>query len=193
MNYLHIGRDVVKTEVDTSKTQELIPTTAGSRYQEYGYEDEIHYQYQEGIVKSDYNRTPVEAISINKSIVGLHVGEVVKLSVEYTPDNVPYLPVEWLSSDEQVAIVDIFGNVTKISEGEAVITVRTIDDSNLSATCKIVNFDDIIEDGIINVADNGLYEVYNLLGVKLLETNNIHEIKQLSSGLYIINGKMVAI
>ena len=193
LNYLHIGRDVVKTEVDTSKTQELIPTTAGSRYQEYGYEDEIHYQYQEGIVKSDYNRTPVEAISINKSIVGLHVGEVVKLSVEYTPDNVPYLPVEWLSSDEQVAIVDIFGNVTKISEGEAVITVRTIDDSNLSATCKIVNFDDIIEDGIINVADNGLYEVYNLLGVKLLETNNIHEIKQLSSGLYIINGKMVAI
>lgn len=117
LNYLHIGREVQPVEVDTSMTQEIIPTTAGDRYQEFGYKDEVNYQYQEIIVKNDYNRNPVESISINESIVELNIGENKMLSAVCLPANASLTAVEWSSSNEEVAIVDIFGNVTKLTDG----------------------------------------------------------------------------
>ena len=45
--------------------------------------------------------------------------------------------VEWSSSDESVAVVDENGVVTAVAVGEATITATTVDDSNLSATCKV--------------------------------------------------------
>lgn len=135
LNYLHIDRDMQTIEVDTSTTYEKIPTTAGSRYQEYGYMDEVYYQYQEIIVVSDYNRNPVESISISEKIVELNVGETAKLSANCKPSNASFTAVDWSSSDEAIAIVDIFGNVTKLAKGEVTITATTTDGSNLSASC----------------------------------------------------------
>lgn len=194
LNYLHIGRDVNQIEVDKSKTQELIPTTAGSRYQEYGYEDEIHYQYNEGIVKSDYNRYPIESIHFSEPVIEMNIGETIKLSVEYIPTNASFKTVTWSSSNEDVAIVDIFGNVTKVADGTAEITVTTTDGSNFSATCQIVNPGDIIEDDIETIpSKNGIYSIYTLLGIKVLETNDVERVKQLPKGIYLVNGNKVVI
>lgn len=49
-----------------------------------------------------------------------------------------------------------------------------------------------IEDIVVPV-ENGVYKVYNLMGVKVLETKDIQEIKNLGRGIYIINGKKVLI
>ncbi|MBQ8773410.1 MAG: VCBS repeat-containing protein, partial [Muribaculaceae bacterium] len=43
------------------------------------------------------------------------------------------------------------------------------------------------------IADNGVYVVYNLQGVKLMETENVDDLNKLSEGFYIINGSKVAI
>ncbi len=192
LNYLHIGREVQRVEVDTSKTQETIPTTAGSRYQEYGYKDEVNYQYQDIIVNNDYNRNPVESISINESILELNIGEAVKLSAKCVPANASFTAVEWSSSNENVVTVDIFGNVTKIADGEAIITASTTDGSDLSATCKIVNPGAGIED-VTAPSDCGEYSVHNLQGILVLKTDDIQKIKQLPVGIYIVNGKKIFI
>ena len=190
LNYLHIGRDVQQIEVDMSKTYEKIPTTAGSRYQEFGYMDEVNYQYQELIVKSDYNRNPIESIAIDKNVVELKNAETVKLSVQCMPTNASFTEVEWSSSDELVAIVDIFGNVTKIADGEATITATTTDGSNLSALCKVTDPVAGIEE-IWLPTENRDYLVYNLQGILVLKTNDSDIVKQLPVGLYIVNGRKI--
>ncbi len=43
------------------------------------------------------------------------------------------------------------------------------------------------------IADNGVYVVYNLQGVKLMETENVEDLNKLTEGFYIINGNKVAI
>jgi len=191
LNYLHIGREVDRVEDDTSKTEERIPTTAGSRYQEYGYMDEIHYQYDSGIVIDDYNRNPVESISINESAVELKIGDSIKLSAICLPQNASYKTVKWSSSDEDVAIVDLFGNVTKLTDGEAIITASTSDGTNLSATCKIVKTGSGIYKIAVSAED--VYVVYNLQGILIMETDNVESIKQLPAGIYIVNGKKILI
>lgn len=281
LNYLHIGREVKQVEVDSSMTQEIIPTTAGDRYQEFGYEDEVNYQYQEIIVKSDYNRHPVESISINETDVELNVGESVMLSTTCLPSNASMTVVVWSSSNEEVAIVDIFGNVTKMSEGEATITATTTDGTNLSSSCRIVNPVEhpdpvLVEEIKLNVSEvsleigdtfqltaevlpedatdlsviwessnpecvsvddngiltalsegeatitvrstdgnceatclvtvvpvddyvdtiysvNGVYTVYNLQGIKILESKDSDMLKQLPNGVYLVNGKKIII
>lgn len=192
LNYLHIGRDVQRVEVDTSKTYEKIPTTAGSRYQEFGYMDEVNYQYQDIIVKSDYNRNPVESIVINENVVELSVGESVKLAAICTPDNASFTAVNWSSSDENIATVDIFGNVTKLADGEAIITAATTDGSNLTAICKIVNPGAGIED-VVLPSGNDIFVVYNLQGILILRTKTIEDLKNLPAGIYIVNGKKTII
>lgn len=192
LNYLHIGREIQQVEVDTSKTQEKIPTTAGSRYQQFGYMDEVNYQYQDIIVKSDYNRNPIESISINKTIIELNVGESIKLSASYLPTNASFTVLAWSSSNENVAVIDSFGNVTKIAEGDAIITASTCDGSNLSATCKIVDIGAGIED-VILPSSSLVYKVYNLQGIMVLKTDDVQKIKRLPIGIYIVNGKKIAI
>lgn len=45
----------------------------------------------------------------------------------------------------------------------------------------------------IDVVNDGIYSVYNLQGVKVLETTDASAIKSLNRGIYIINGKKVAV
>jgi len=48
---------------------------------------------------------------------------------------------EWTSSDEKVATVSQTGKLTAVSVGEATITCKTIDGTNLSDTCKVIVYD----------------------------------------------------
>lgn len=46
---------------------------------------------------------------------------------------------------------------------------------------------------IASLPEDGVYKVFNLQGVKVLETKDISEVRNLAKGIYIVNGKKVAI
>ena len=48
-------------------------------------------------------------------------------------------------------------------------------------------------ESIISDSDNGLYKVYNLQGVNVMNTENKADLNNLDKGLYIINGKKVVV
>lgn len=63
-------------------------------------------------------------------------GETMQLHANRYPDNSISSIKEWSSSAPNVASVTPLGNVTAIAEGEATITISTVDD--LSASCRVV-------------------------------------------------------
>ena len=81
---------------------------------------------------------PIKAASVTLSQTSatLHVGEDVTLTATVLPDNATDKTVTWKSSNTAVATV-VDGKVTAVALGEATITVRTADGSNLTATCVV--------------------------------------------------------
>ena len=63
-------------------------------------------------------------------------GETGKLTAVLEPEDAAVQTVLWSSSDENVAAVDENGNVTTVSEGSAVITVKTVD-GGYEASCEV--------------------------------------------------------
>ncbi|MBE6111174.1 MAG: hypothetical protein E7194_12270, partial [Erysipelotrichaceae bacterium] len=75
-------------------------------------------------------------ISMDKTELIMHKGEMNKLTVTLLPGYVIDKSVSWASSDESVAIVDNTGQVTALSEGITTITAVTA--NNLYAECRVV-------------------------------------------------------
>ena len=78
-----------------------------------------------------------QSITLDKTEVSLKATETATLVATVLPETTSNKGVEWTSSDESVATIDANGLVTAIAVGEATITATTVDDSNLSATCKV--------------------------------------------------------
>ena len=81
-----------------------------------------------------YEYKYITSLNLDKSTLDLNTGDTEKLTATTTPAG---MQVTWTSSDPSVATVDSNGNVTGVKEGQATITVNTVQ-GNLSATC-IVN------------------------------------------------------
>ncbi|MBO5747983.1 MAG: Ig-like domain-containing protein, partial [Muribaculaceae bacterium] len=81
--------------------------------------------------------TLAESITLDKTEISLEATETATLLVTVLPELATDKSVKWSSSDETVAVVDENGVVTAVAVGEAIITATTVDDSNLSATCKV--------------------------------------------------------
>ncbi len=191
IKYIYFGRDVDCCEVE-KPTHKIVPTIAGSRYQEFGYMDEYNYTYYDYITNTDYKESELTAIKLNKDMAILKIGEQLQLSVINEPSSVPSTNViKWSSSNEGVATVDVFGNVKMVGKGEAIITAETLDGSKLSASCTIKDQNSGIED-IVSDTDSG-YIVYNLNGIRVLKTANKSDLESLPKGIYIVNNKKVAI
>ena len=75
-------------------------------------------------------------ISLNKSSMGLSIGNTGTLTASITPSNASNKNVNWTSSNPQVVSVDSNGVVTAKSEGTATITAKTVSGGK-SATCKV--------------------------------------------------------
>ena len=82
------------------------------------------------------NAVRVEKVTVSEDYQELNIGEAVKLSVEVFPSNSLNKKVHWLTSDEKIAVVDNFGNVTAIGSGLAKISAIS-DDGAVSASCSI--------------------------------------------------------
>ena len=76
----------------------------------------------ESVALKDVNVRPGESIGINATIL---------------PSNADNKTLQWSSSNVDVATVNSNGIVTGVAEGTAVITAKTTDYSNLSATCTV--------------------------------------------------------
>ena len=80
--------------------------------------------------------TLAQTLTIDQSMITLHGGETQQLSATVLPAEASQA-LSWTSSDESVATVSSSGLVSAVSTGQAIITARTSDGSNLSATCAV--------------------------------------------------------
>lgn len=67
---------------------------------------------------------PVRELDLSKSKIKLKVGETYALQCKVRPSDATDKRLEWASSDESIATVDAFGNVTAVGKGSAKIGVR---------------------------------------------------------------------
>ena len=79
---------------------------------------------------------PVTSVTLDKeSPFEIVKGSNARLTATVAPDNATDKTVSWTSSDEAVATVDSFGNISAIAAGTAVITAKA---GEVSASCDIV-------------------------------------------------------
>lgn len=79
-----------------------------------------------------------ESIIISLNDTTLHVTDTFSLSYVVLPENTTNPAVRWTSSDSTVVSVTENGFCTALSLGSAVISVSTLDGSNLSASCSVM-------------------------------------------------------
>ena len=80
---------------------------------------------------------PVSMIFIDEEKIELTEGDMGRLTAAVYPANATDRSVEWSSSDESVVKVSADGELTALVPGEAVITVRATDGSEVEATCRV--------------------------------------------------------
>lgn len=79
----------------------------------------------------------VTGIDISEQSITMACGEEYQLSHTVMPEDATLKNCEWSSSNWQVASVDAQGLVKSIDKGTAIITVKTTDGTNLSASCEV--------------------------------------------------------
>ena len=82
------------------------------------------------------NPIKVSSISLSQNTATLYPADELQLTATVLPDNATDKRIEWSSSNIAVATVNE-GIVTAVAPGEAIITVRTTDGSDISATCAV--------------------------------------------------------
>lgn len=83
-------------------------------------------------------------IQISPSTARIAVGKSVQLNAILTPVDATSTNVLWSSTNSSVATVSQDGEVTAIAVGDAIIIASTQDGSNLSATCNISVYNEVI-------------------------------------------------
>lgn len=152
------------------------------------------------------NPTPIKVISVklSETEVELELGAEYKLTATVAPSYATNKNLIWSSSDVAVVSVDN-GKLTALAAGEAVITVKTTDGSNLEATCRVSVIDpsgvDSAEGESLQVmAANGVIivkgakegsaaEVYSMAGkcvlAKTIEST-VEELPVPAPGVYLV-------
>lgn len=80
----------------------------------------------------------VSSITLNETSVSLTDEEpTFQLVATVAPENATTKELAWSSSNTEVVTVDQTGLLTYVGDGDAIITVKTTDGSNLEATCSV--------------------------------------------------------
>ena len=97
------------------------------------------------------------SIELDKSTARMETGEKLQLTAELQPIEAIYNEVLWGSSNPAVATVSNNGLVTAVNAGTATITAMTTDGSNLSASCIVTVYTEMMGDvdgnGSVNISD----------------------------------------
>lgn len=124
-----------------------------------------------------------ERLVLNPSEWSGEEGEQFQISALLIPGNLPVESIDWKSSDESVASISEKGLVSVLKPGSCLITATTTDGSNISGECLITSSTGV---DCIFPDDNGCYDVYDMNGTLLRMKCDKENLKQLSSGIYII-------
>ncbi|MEE3344086.1 MAG: Ig-like domain-containing protein [Bacilli bacterium] len=128
----------------------------------------------ENVGSSTSQVVPLTGLTLSNTNMLVKTGQAGKLGVTFSPSNATNKAVSWRSSNPSVVSVDASGNVKALKAGTSVITVSSVDNPNVKATCSIT-----VKDQIINVTSVKLGvhektmtygESYNL-GVSILPSN----------------------
>ena len=161
--------------------------------------------YRQTVLSDNPFRTyTITSFALDKDIVSLNAGENIKLEATYAPSDFSGLDIKWVSSNPEVAQVDMSGNVTSLSVGEALITASPAYVPGFSANCTIkVNegsgieepkndgsyIEVIVSDGrieILNACNESLVCLYAIDG-RLLYYGSDKVIDSLEKGVYIVS------
>ena len=123
--------------------------------------------------------TKATGLTLDKSMVTLNAGEQVQIMATIEPADANNT-LQWSTSNDHVATVDVNGVVTAISTGEAIITATTIDGTNLSAQCVVrvysngVQGDNVLSMPAMINAESGMVvqlpvSMSNLAGISALQ------------------------
>lgn len=122
------------------------------------------------------NPIPVSSLTFDNATIIIAPNTPTEIIATISPENSTNKTLEWTSSNENIATV-VNGIVTGINGGVAVITAKTTDGSDLSATCTVV-------------VDGPLYDYNNYLESACTGTYSISQIGSTikkSIGFYIKN------
>lgn len=87
--------------------------------------------------ESSESTIAVTALALNKSELSLEETKSETLTVTVTPSNASNTKVNWESSDSEVATVSSLGKVTAKKVGTATITVSSVSNPEVTATCAV--------------------------------------------------------
>ncbi len=79
----------------------------------------------------------ISEIKLTKYSININVGEKDISYVTMLPETVPNKDEIWTSSDEKIAVVDKWGNVTGVSAGTCTVTVTSVDNPQVKADIKV--------------------------------------------------------
>lgn len=136
------------------------------------------------IVGYNFNNILATGILLDKTSLTLTERQSEKLTATITPDDATDKKVLWESSNESVATVDEYGNVTAVTNGTATITATTTDGSDLSAECLVTV---TVSTGVDEIAtkDNTFAQVFTVDGV-LIFSGKLSEWSGAVKGIYIV-------
>ncbi len=80
---------------------------------------------------------PVTGITLSKTALSLTKDGTETLTATVAPENATNKELKWESSDITVATVDAAGKVTALKAGKATITVSSVSDSGVKASCEV--------------------------------------------------------
>ena len=81
-------------------------------------------------------KIPIERIDIEKDELSLNITEKVKLGATVYPENASEPAVYWYSEDDNIATVDMNGNITAVKAGTVNIIAADSND-NIAVVCKV--------------------------------------------------------
>ena len=121
-------------------------------------------------------------IVLDKETITMNIGDTCKISATIYPENTTDITIIWISSDESVAKVSDYGEVTGISGGKATIKAFC---GNISASCEVEVLQDTgIEDVLVD--SNEELRVYDLQGILVVAGVKLKVLKLLGNGYYIV-------
>lgn len=129
---------------------------------------------------------PVTSITLSEHNITLPSPSEFQLSAAIEPIDASNKSVYWESSNEEVAVVDPSGVISTKSEGEAVISVSTLDGSNLTDECNVTVRNDVSGIEVVTLDNLEIKIINNKLSVEGLSAET-------SVRLYDINGRLVAL
>ena len=129
---------------------------------------------------------PVTSITLSEHNITLPSPSEFQLSAAIEPIDASNKSVYWESSNEEVAVVDPSGVISTKSEGEAVISVSTLDGSNLTDECNVTVKNDVSGIEVVTLDNLVIKIINNKLSVEGLSAET-------TVRLYDINGRLVAL